>query len=184
MNKTLCCMSLGHAVLISQQYGLGRTNTVGLSAFLSKMKYFYARVTHDHDKSEKYLRAVLRQCCLIAVIYLKMEHYPHSILENVIAFTKTDIYPSLFSEQEVFNIANEIRPHTIASKRVERTLTICNNFINSIQDRVHVIISLPSALRPHQLVHLFRQHTQLYTDFYVDIYKPLNNQTLNSIARY
>ncbi|CAF0731757.1 unnamed protein product, partial [Brachionus calyciflorus] len=185
------CMTRGHAILISQQYGLGRTNSVRLSAFLSKMKYFEARVTQDNEKSEKYLRAVLRQCCLIAgikgsncIIYIKMEYYPHKILENLISFIKTGIYPELFTEQEIWNIANEISPGISSTKRVERTLLVYNNFLNLIQERVHLIISLPSGLSEHDLTDLFKRHSSLYTDFYVDIYKPLNFEILNSIARY
>lgn len=184
-------MSRGHAILVSQQYGLGRTNSVRLSAFLSKMKYFEARVTQSHEKSEKYIRAVLRQCCLIAgikasncIVYIKLEHYTYDTLENLIAFAKTGIYPDLFSEKEIWNIVNEISPHLSASKRVEKTHSVYSNFLHMIQERVHVIISLPSGLDQHELGNLFRKHSQLYTDFYVDIYKPLNVQTLNSIARY
>ena len=145
-------MNRGSAVLISEQNGLGRTNSVRLSAFLAKMKYFEARITNDEEKSEKYLRAVLRQCCLVSgikgahsILYVKTEFHSHKILENLCIFVKTGVYPGLFSEKEILHITGEIVPTLNSTKRSERTQLVHNNFLISIQEKCHVVISLESG---------------------------------------
>jgi hypothetical protein len=145
-------MNRGSAVLISEQNGLGRTNSVRLSAFLAKMKYFEARITNDEEKSEKYLRAVLRQCCLVSgikgahcILYVKTEFHSHKILENLCIFVKTGVYPGLFSEKEICHITGEIVPTLNSTKRSERTQLVHTNFLLSIQEKCHVIISLESG---------------------------------------
>lgn len=89
-------MNNGHALLVSEQTSLGRTNLVRLCAFLAKYKYFESRITNDEEKSEKYFRSVLRQCCMVAgirgsqsVIYIKAEYHSHKILEKICTFSKT-----------------------------------------------------------------------------------------------
>ncbi len=90
----------------------------------------------------------------------------------------------MFSEKEIWSIANEIIPAITSSKRVERTHTIYNNFISSIQERVHIVISLESCLSADKLAHILQEHSLLFTEFYLDFYKPLKLETINSIARY
>ena len=145
-------MNRGSAVLISEQNGAGRTNSVRLCAFLAKMKYFEARLTNDQEKSEKYLRAVLRQCCLVSgikgahtILYVKTEFHSHQILENLCIFVKTGVYPGLFTEKEICHITGEIVPTLNSTKRSERTQLVHSNFLNSIQEKCHVVISLESG---------------------------------------
>ena len=145
-------MNRGNAVLIGEQNGLGRTNSVRLSAFLAKMKYFEARITNDEEKSEKYLRAVLRQCCLVSgikgahsILYVKTEFHSHKILENLCIFVKTGVYPGLFTDKEICHITGEIVPSLNSTKRSERTQLVHTNFLLSIQEKCHVIISLESG---------------------------------------
>jgi hypothetical protein len=94
-------------------------------------------------------------------------------MNNLVAFVKTRVYRELFSERDVWSIVNECSPHISAKKRVERTLSVYNNFLNLIQEHVHVVISLQSCLGDSHLAHLFRKHSSVFADFYVDIYKPL-----------
>ena len=61
------------------------------------------------------------------------------------------IYPGLFDEKEIWSIANEINPVIPNTRRVERTSITYNNFVNMIQDRVHLIISLESGINYHIL---------------------------------
>ena len=145
-------MTQSHALLISQHYGLGRTNLVRLASFLAKMKYFESRITNDVAKSEKYLKEVLKQCCLISgikgshtIIYIKCEFHSHQVLDNLCVFIKTGIYPGLFNEKEINHIAKEITPAIKTDKRVERTLHVYNSFVSMIRDKVHVVISLDSS---------------------------------------
>jgi hypothetical protein len=154
-------------------------------------KYYESRVTNDPVQSEAYLKSVLRQCCLMSgikgsytIVYVKVEYHSHEILENLCTFIKTGIYPNLFAESEMCCIANETTPSIPSNKRVERTLLAFNNFANLIQERVHVVIGLESGLSSYKLSSLFREHSFLFTDLYIDMYKRLSLETLNSIAHY
>ena len=145
-------MTKSHALLISQDYALGRTNLVRLASFLAKMKYFESRITNEEAKSERYLKEVLKQCCLISgikgshtIIYIKCEFHAHRVLDNLCVFVKTGMYPDLFNENEICHIASEITPAIKSEKRVERTLHVYNSFLNMIKEKVHVVISLDSG---------------------------------------
>jgi hypothetical protein len=145
-------MSKSHALLISEKQSLGRTNLVRLAAFLARMKYFESRITNDSVKSEKYLKEVLKQCCLVSgikgvhtIIYVKCEFHSHQVFDKLCVFIKTGIYPDLFNEKEICQIASEITPQIKADKRSERTLYVYNNFLNSIKEKIHLVISLNSG---------------------------------------
>ena len=181
----------GHALLVSEHFGLGRTSLVRFCAFLCRMKYYESRVTNDEAQSEAYLKSVLRQCCLMSgvkgsftVVYVKAEFHSHRILENLATFVKTGVYPNLFSEKEIWCIANETTPTITSAKRVERTLFAYNNFTQLIRERVRVVLSLESGLSSFRLANLLSEHSFLFTEFYVDIYKKFSTETLNSIAHY
>ena len=132
------------------------------------------------------------------------------MLEHLCAFAKTGIYPRLFDEKEICFIANEISPnhhaaaaaaaaaasssnhHTAANanKRTERTLIDYNTFVSTIQQRVHVVISLNSSstdgvdVGSRRLLQLMSQHSLLFTEFYVDLYGALSVSALQAIARF
>jgi hypothetical protein len=184
-------MTQSHALLISQQTALGRTNLVRLAAFLAKIKYFESRITNDPAKSETYLKEVLKQCSLISgikashtIIYIKCEHHAHHVLDNLLVFIRTGLYPNLFTEQEICHIASEIHPAVKSDRRQERTLHVFNSFLSTVRDKVHVIISLDSSISPSSLNTLLRRHSTLFTDFYIDIYRPFDNEALLAIARF
>lgn len=89
-------MQRSHALLLSTQFGLGRTSVVRFAAHLTKMKYFEPRSSHSKEKSEEYLKSILRQCCLLTgikgshcVIYIKMEYFSSSLIETLLAFSRT-----------------------------------------------------------------------------------------------
>lgn len=108
------------------------------------------------------------------------------------------IYPNLFTENEIWSISNEITPTITNTRRVERTQFIFNNFLNMIQERVHVIISLESSkfrfttfnqeifnsdsallfidLTDYKLSNLLIENSHLFTEFYVDVYKPFKKK--------
>jgi hypothetical protein len=92
-------MTKSHALLLSTQFGIGRTSLVRFAAHLSKMKYFEPRTSHDKKTSEEYLKSIFRQCCLISgikgshsVIYIKMEYFSHNVLESLMTFARTGKY--------------------------------------------------------------------------------------------
>jgi len=183
-------MNNTHALLISEQNGLGRTNLVRLCAFITKYKYFESRITNDETKSEKYFRSVLRQSCLVSgikgsqsIIYIRTEYHSHKLLENICIFAKTGHYPNLFTEKEIWCIVNEITPSVKGTKRFERTQTIYNNFLSLIKERIHIVVSLEPGLTQYKLANLLRQHSILFTDFYVDYYRSFRLDTLNGISR-
>lgn len=145
-------MTQSHAVLVSHQSAIGRTNLVRFASFLAKMKYFESRITNDEVKSEKYLKEVLKQCCLISgikgthtIIYIKCESHLHAVLDRICVFIRTGVYPNLFNEKEICHIVSEITPNIKSDKRVERTLNVYNNFLNMIKEKVHVVLSLQSC---------------------------------------
>lgn len=184
-------MSRGHAILFSEQCGLGRTSLVRFCAYLCRMKYYEPKVTSNEAKNEVYLKSMLRQACMMSgikgswsIIYVKAEHFSHHVLENLFSFVKTGIYPGLFSEKEIWCIANEISPFISSTKRVEGTLSIYNTFLNSILDRVHVVISPSSGLNSVDLANLMRRHSLLYSNFYIDHFERFTPDVLNSIAHY
>ena len=87
-----------HALLLSEEQGLGRTSLVRLAAFLAKTKYFEPRVSGDEAKSERYLRATLKQSCLVSgikschsIIYVRSEFHAHRVLDNLCVFIKACI---------------------------------------------------------------------------------------------
>ena len=89
-------MQRSHALLLSTQFGLGRTSLVRFAAHLSKMKYFEPRTSYVKEKSEEYLKSILRQCCLLSgikgshsVIYIKMEYYSYKIIDSLSTFVRT-----------------------------------------------------------------------------------------------
>jgi hypothetical protein len=71
-----------------------------------------------------------------------------------------------------------------SSKRIERTQAIYNGFTSSIQDRVHIVLSLDSCISNEKLSKMFRDHSTLFTEFYIDVYRPFKLDTINCIARY
>jgi dynein heavy chain len=183
-------MQRSHALLLSTQFGLGRTSIVRFAAHLSKMKYFEPRTSHSKEKSEEYLKSILRQCCLLSgikgshvVIYIKMEYFSPKLIEALCAFARTGIFPDLFSEEEICQIANQIIPSISALKRTERTIYAFNTFVKSVQERLHLIISLESCQNPTKLITLFRTHSTICNDFYIDVYKPLKIDSIQAVAR-
>ncbi len=137
------------------------------------------------------MKSVLKQCCLISgikgsssIVYVKCEFHSHRILEELCVFVKTGYYPNLFTDKEIDQIVNEISPSVGGKRRFNHTANTFNTFLNQIQEKVHLVISLESALSNEDVAHLLRSHSALYSEFYVDIYKKFNIETINSIARF
>ena len=118
------------------------------------------------------------------ILYVKTEFHSHTILENLCIFVKTGVYPGLFTEKEICHITGEIVPSLNSAKRVERTQLVHSNFLNSIQEKCHIIIGLESGLTSYKLSNLLRDHSGLLTEFYVDTYRAFKLETLNSISRF
>ena len=94
------------------------------------------------------------------------------------------IYPDLFNEDEICQIANQIIPSISALKRTERTVYAYNTFLKSVQERLHLVISLESCRNPTKLINFFRTHSTISSDFYIDVYKPLKIDSVQAVARF
>lgn len=183
-------MNRSNCLLFSEHYGLGRTYIVRFAAFLSKMKYYEPRISNDPKKNEAYLKTCLRQCCLMSglrgshsVLYIKHEYYSSDLIQKLCGFARTGQYHDLYTEEELCEIANQVTPTIPANKRTERTLHASNTFFKSIQDRLHIILSIKSGLGTNSMFKTFKQVSSLTNEFYIDIFKMIKQENIQSIAR-
>ena len=56
--------------------------------------------------------------------------------------------------------------------------------MKSVQDRLHLIISFESCQNPTKLIKIFRTHSNLCNEFYIDTYRPLKIELIHAVARH